>query len=74
MSGEHSLALLCAVLEVSRSGFYAWRQRQQQPCARVRVNQALLGQIRETFVAMVDSVCDEAKRIEAGGGHHRRKN
>jgi putative transposase len=52
MSGEYSLALLCAVLEVSRSGFYAWRQRQQQPCARVRENQVLLGQIRETFVAM----------------------
>jgi hypothetical protein len=28
----------------------------------------------ETFVAMVDSICDEAKRIEAGGEHHRHKN
>ncbi|HEY8097440.1 MAG TPA: hypothetical protein VIE65_15280 [Methylobacter sp.] len=28
----------------------------------------------EVFVAMVDSICDEAKRIEAGGDHHRRGN
>jgi putative transposase len=52
MSGDHSIAGLCQTLEVSRSGYYAWRQSQQQPCARVRENQALLGQIRETFVTM----------------------
>lgn len=51
MSGEHNIALLCQALEVSRSGYYAWRQRQQQPCARVQENQALLGQIRQAFVA-----------------------
>lgn len=28
----------------------------------------------ETFIVMIDSICDEAKRIEAGGEHHRRKN
>jgi hypothetical protein len=28
----------------------------------------------QTFVTMVDSVCDEAKRIEAGAEHHRDRN
>jgi transposase InsO family protein len=51
MSGEHRIALLCEVLEVSRSGYYAWQQRQIEPCARVRANLDLLQQIREMFVA-----------------------
>jgi putative transposase len=51
MSGEHRIDLLCAVLGVSRSGYYAWRQRRAQPCARVQENQDLLRQIRETFLA-----------------------
>lgn len=51
MSGEHHVAVLCATLGVSRSGYYAWRQRRAQPCARVQENQALLRQIRETFIA-----------------------
>jgi putative transposase len=51
MSGEHPLALLCQTLEVSRSGYYAWRQRQQQPCARAQQNEVLLDQIRVAFVA-----------------------
>jgi transposase InsO family protein len=51
MSGEHSVAQLCEVLAVSRSGYYAWRQRRQAPCARVRENRALTVQIQETFSA-----------------------
>jgi transposase InsO family protein len=51
MSGEHHIGLLCELLEVSRSGFYAWRQRQLEPCGRARENQDLLTQIREVFVA-----------------------
>jgi putative transposase len=51
MSGAHSLVMLCQTLEVSRSGYYAWRQGQRQPCARARQNQALLTQIRATFAA-----------------------
>lgn len=49
MSGEHSVALLCEVLAVSRSGYYGWRQRRHQPCARVLQDQALTVQIREAF-------------------------
>ncbi len=51
MSGEHSVGLLCEVLGVSRSGYYAWRQRRAQPCARAQENQNLLRRIRETFIA-----------------------
>lgn len=51
MSGEHDLVLLCQTLEVSRSGYYAWRQRQQQPSARARENAQLTVQIRQAFAA-----------------------
>ena len=51
MSGEHPLVVLCEVLGVSRSGYYAWRQRRDQPCARVREDRQLTTQIREAFVA-----------------------
>ena len=51
MSGDHSIDLLCEVLSVSRSGYYAWRQRRLRPCARVRQNRALLTQIQAAFTA-----------------------
>ncbi len=51
MSGEHCVDRLCEVLAVSRSGYYAWRQRQHQPCVRARENQMLIGQIRDAFTA-----------------------
>jgi transposase InsO family protein len=51
MSGEHPVGLLCEVLGVSRSGYYAWRQRRARPCARARENHDLLRQIRESFLA-----------------------
>jgi putative transposase len=51
MSGEHSVAVLCTTLEVSRGGYYAWRQRQVQPCARARENLQLTAQIRAAFEA-----------------------
>lgn len=39
----------CALLEVSRSGFYRWRRGVES--ARARSNRRLLGQIREVFAA-----------------------
>ena len=41
---HHSVALLCRVLHVSRSGFYAWLDR--GPSARVRADGVLTEQIR----------------------------
>jgi transposase InsO family protein len=43
MRGEHTRELLCAVLGVSRSGYYHWRQ--QLPCARQREDAFLAAQI-----------------------------
>ena len=43
MTGAHSIGLLCAVLGVSRSGYYRWRGR--QPGVRRRGDQALAVQI-----------------------------
>jgi putative transposase len=40
---QHSVALLCRVLRVSRSGFYAWLGR--EPSARARADAALTEQI-----------------------------
>lgn len=42
---------MCRMLEVSRSGFHEWYQR--QPCARVLENERLTGRIR-TFFALSD--------------------
>jgi putative transposase len=42
--GEHSLRLMCRVLDVSPSGYYAWRQR--SPSARAIADERLLLNIR----------------------------
>jgi putative transposase len=42
---HHPIALLCRVLEVSRSGDYAWRKR--KPSARSTVDAALTQTIRQ---------------------------
>ena len=41
---EHSVASLCAVLAVSRSGYYAWLRR--RPSRRQQANEHLRGLIR----------------------------
>jgi transposase InsO family protein len=41
---QYSVALLCRILGVARSGYYAWQQR--QPAARTRANLALTERIR----------------------------
>lgn len=50
MSGEYHVAMLCDALEVSRSGYYAWRQRRDQPCARARANRQLTARIEQAFL------------------------
>jgi putative transposase len=49
MSGHHKLKWLCEALLVSRSGYYDWRRRQQQPGPRARANLALRQRIRVEF-------------------------
>jgi hypothetical protein len=43
MKGEHSLRFLCALLRVSRSGYYRWRAH--RPSARKRRDAELSAQI-----------------------------
>jgi transposase InsO family protein len=45
MEKEFPLSLLCRVLEVSRSGYHAWRTR--EPSARAQANEQLLVAIRQ---------------------------
>jgi len=46
---QHAIRLLCRVLGVSRSGYFAWRNR--PPAARARADQALTEQIRQIHSA-----------------------
>lgn len=46
---EFDITLMCRLLAVSRSGYYAWRQR--QPSAREMADAQLLEEIRKIFAA-----------------------
>lgn len=50
-SGMFRITSMCWVLRVSRSGFYAWRSRQQRPSAHEQRRTALDAQVREAFGA-----------------------
>ena len=43
---QFPVAAMCGWLEVSRSGYYAWLERRQQPSTRVQDDDALLVEIR----------------------------
>ena len=45
--GAYPIELMCRVLEVSRSGYYAWRRR--EPSARQQRAEQLVQQIRDVF-------------------------
>jgi putative transposase len=49
MSGQYNLKWLCEALLVSRSGYYDWVRRRQQPGPRARANLALRQRIRVEF-------------------------
>jgi putative transposase len=46
---EHSIKIMCRVLEVSRSGFHAWARR--EPSARARADEALSARIAQIHAA-----------------------
>lgn len=50
-AGEFRIKSMCRVLEVSRSGFYAWCHRQVQPSRRQQHRAALDQQVAEAFAA-----------------------
>ena len=45
MKSDHSITLLCQSFAVSASGYYAWHQRQIQPCLRKQLDHKLKEQI-----------------------------
>jgi transposase InsO family protein len=49
MSGQYKVAWLCEALLVSRSGYYAWLHRPQQPGPRATENARLQVQVRAAF-------------------------
>lgn len=48
---EFSVKRMARVFAVSRSGFYAWSRRQQQPSTRTRVRQVLDQRVAQAFLA-----------------------
>jgi|GEM_PF-5244954 hypothetical protein len=46
LSDSFSTAWLCRQLAVARSGFYAWRQRQQNPGPRAQQNAAITTEVQ----------------------------
>ena len=53
------IRLMCRVLEVSASGYYAWRNRPES--ARARANRTLLADVRRLHAGRVGEV------VEIGG-------
>jgi transposase InsO family protein len=51
MKAEHSISLLCQVMEVSRSGYFDWLKRPASPAPRERQNQTLRASIKEIHAA-----------------------
>ncbi|MFN6337691.1 MAG: IS3 family transposase [Cyanobacteriota bacterium] len=49
LAAQHSVAWLCRQLGVSRSGYYAWRQRQEAPGKRATENAWLTAEIEAVF-------------------------
>jgi putative transposase len=49
MSGPYKVAWLCEALLVSRSGYYAWKERRDHPGPRALENSRLRARIQEEF-------------------------
>jgi transposase InsO family protein len=55
MSGQYKIAWLCEALLVSRSGYYDWQRRRQQPGPRQAANLQLRQRIRLEFARSRDT-------------------
>ena len=71
---EHRVTVMCRVLQVSRSGYYAWKTRPE--CSRVVANRLLLSRIRVVHVRSREAygVVKTHRALKAQGedcGHNR---
>ena len=74
MKGEHPIRSLCAVLEVSASGYYDWVERQTRPGPRARENVQLAAQILQIHQASRETYGSPRIQFELsqGGRKHGR--
>ena len=73
MSGHYKIAWLCEALLVSRSGYYDWRRRRQQPGPRQVANLHLRQRIRLEFARSRDTYGSPrlARVLGCPGSHNR---
>jgi len=73
MSGRYKVAWLCEALLVSRSGYYDWVRRQQQPGPRQAANLQLRQRIRLEFARSRDTYGSPrlAQVLGCPGSHNR---
>lgn len=73
MSGQYKVAWLCEALLVSRSGYYDWVRRRQQPGLRHQANLQLRQRIREEFARSRDTYGSPrlAQVLGCPGSHNR---
>lgn len=73
MSGQYKVSWLCEALLVSRSGYYDWQRRRQQPGPRQRANLALRQRLRAAFVASRETYGSPrlAQALGCPGSHNR---
>jgi transposase InsO family protein len=71
MSGEHTIEVLCETLEVSRSGYYAWRGRSPSP--RARASAGLAERVRAAHAASRGTYGSPriARQLGCPGARHR---
>ena len=72
MEGQFCVTALCRAMQVTRSGYYAWRGR--EPCQRRKENEALLGRIGHFFeLATSSSAVGRRMAAREYGGIYRKR-
>ena len=59
---NYPVVVLCRVMQVARSGFYAWKRR--SPSKRARADKQLTGQIAQAFAASRGTYGSPRVRVE----------
>ena len=70
-AGDFSIVALCRCLQVSRSGFYAWRARRAKPSARQQRRHQLDGLVKQAFAARKGRSGSPGLTLDLADGGHR---